>query len=670
MRIRVTTKDDLQRAIDRLPAGPAEVILAPGVHHLTRACVIRRGDLTIKGTPGKTVLDGGCRITGWKEIEYNGRKLFAAPVPSKALHDGTIRQFFVNGVRQTRARYPRRGELIPVPTVPNPEKKYFLPTAEFQVRRGDFPPHCGDPAEADVILYTRWINALLPVTAWDPKTRRLSFGRWSRFPADSDFARYAFENIPEEIAYPGEYAYLRSRNLLLWLPPAGVDPATAETVVPAAGALLVLDGGGENTAPGRLSELSVSGITLRYGGAWQPDDDAEYDLRDSRLKNWRNYLSRKYPGKLRPAGSAQAAIELPAIVMLRGVTRASLRNVTVEHGGWYALNVGPGCSDIDVAGCRFTDQGGGGVVISGASASGAPRRRTGRVRITQCEISHCGRLHLSAVGILIGHACGNLLEHNDIFDLYYSGISCGWSWGYGETVTRENRIGFNHIHDLGHEMLCDMGGIYLLGVQPGSRIYNNLIHDVRCRFYGGWALYADEGTSHTVWERNICFDCSREGFHQHYGRENIIRFNIFAFNEVAGFALTTGTERLNGYAFPGANYRINVNLFSNVILQSPGKLFYRTWRRPHVVTPEEFYADCNLFRGTPETFIEITSRKHSFAEWQAAGLDRNSRFVDPGFVAPEKRDFHLRPDSMLRRLNFPDPAETIEQAGRTGKWKK
>ena len=29
----------------------------------------------------------------------------------------------------------------------------------------------------------------------------------------------------------------------------------------------------------------------------------------------------------------------------------------------------------------------------------------------------------------------------------------------------------------------------------------------------------------------------------------------------------------------------------------------------------------------------------------------------------EKRDFRLKKDSPLRKVNFPDPAETIKQAG-------
>ena len=659
------------------------IYLAGGVHPVTAPIVLTEADswpLTIRNVPGETpVLDGGVRLADWRNQSWNGRTVWIARVPASALAFGPVRQLFVNGERRVRSRFPKGREVFaPAGTSRPLTGRLFTSCDRFRPAPSDWSNQWSDPQGIEAVLLQKWTDCRLPVESFDPVEQEVVFGRNTRFEIDPETTRYFWENIREQLTEPGEYYFDRNAGEVWYLPRPGETPETIEAVVPALGPFLIFSGRPEN--PVRF--LRVEGLTFRHGGAARAEVSTCYDFHTPGLESFLNgFISHAWVARSKAerkfGGSPQAAAQLPGLVSCFHAADLAIHGCRFENAGWSGVLLGVGCDLIRVERCAFRHLGGGGVVICGGSAQTLreqPELATRRALITDNHIGECGEVNLCSVGILIGHAAECVVEHNHIHDLYYSAISCGWSWGYAPNAAHDHRIGFNHLHDLGKGMLCDMGGVYLLGVQPGTRVYNNLIHDVNCRFYGGWGIYTDEGSSHVVVEENICYHCSRDGFHQHYGRENVLRYNISAFNGDSGLRISAGlTDRGGAWNLPGEHYRKNINFFGNVVVQS-GKTFFLTQAR-ETLSFDEFYSEANWFfdpapnpelpfaRNIPIWFEERhPAWQANFAEWQAEGHDRCSRWGDPGFVDLAGCDFHLSADSPLRGV-FPDPARTLDQAG-------
>ena len=106
-------------------------------------------------------------------------------------------------------------------------------------------------------------------------------------------------------------------------------------------------------------------------------------------------------------------------------------------------------------------------------------------------------------------------------------------WTPEPTPCRENTIHANHIHKV-LTILSDGGGIYSLGLQPGSSITGNLIHDVRVN--AGRAesngMFLDEGTRELLIENNLIYQIARSPlrFHKAY-HPNWVRKNVLVCSE-------------------------------------------------------------------------------------------------------------------------------------------
>jgi len=238
--------------------------------------------------------------------------------------------------------------------------------------------------------------------------------------------------------------------------------------------------------------------------------------------------------------------------------------------------------------------------------------------------------------VIIFQSGSNRVAHNHIHDLFYTAISVGWNWGYQETPCRDNIVEFNHLHDIGQGVLSDMGAIYTLGIQRGTVLRNNLIHDVNSFSYGGWGLYPDEGSTDIIMESNVVYRCKSASFHQHYGRENVVRNNIFAFGAEHQLMRTREEEHLS-FIFT-----------NNIVYFDSGTLLGSNWKNDKFKIDRNLYFDARL--GASAGALKFAGA--SFEEWRQRGHDAHSLIADPLFLAPRQFDFRLQANSPARQLGF------------------
>ncbi|MBC7288362.1 MAG: right-handed parallel beta-helix repeat-containing protein [Armatimonadetes bacterium] len=601
---------------------PVTVLIRGGVYYLPEPLVLTPMD---SGTPASPtvyeaypgempVLSGGRRLTGWRTTD---KGWWEVHIPEVERGEWDFCQLWVNGERRYRPRLPKDSYYFIAAEAPPTEENRGKGYDRFVFEDGQIRADWHNLGDVDVLVFHMWTMSRLRIKSVDEATRTVTFtGPTVGEVWYADFAkgrRFIVENVREALERPGEWYLDKTTGVLTYIPMPGEKPETANVVAPRLERLLQLVGDG--AAGLWVENVIFRGIVFEHC-------------------NW-------VEG---PKGYAFAQAEaiLPGAISATYARDCVFEDCAVRHVGAYAVEFGRGCKNCRLENCDLWDLGAGGVKIGEMGIRSDPNDVADHNVVRNCTIAHGGRLHPAGIGVWIGQSPDNLIEHNDIFDFYYSGMSIGWTWGYGPALAQRNVVQYNHIYQIGQRVLSDMGCIYTLGNHEGTVLRFNHMHDVDHYYYGGWGIYFDEGTTGILAEDNVVYRTNGGCFHQHYGRDNIVRNNIFAFDQSQQVARTRGEDHISfifernivywkdgvllGGNFSGTGYRFDYNVYWNAAGD------------------------------------EITFAGMSLDEWRKNGQDVHSIIADPLFVDPEKGDFRLKTDSPAFRIGF-EPID-ISTAGR------
>jgi hypothetical protein len=103
------------------------------------------------------------------------------------------------------------------------------------------------------------------------------------------------------------------------------------------------------------------------------------------------------------------------------------------------------------------------------------------------------------VAICAGYVSNINIEHNEICEVSYTGISLGWGWTQSVNCMYNNTVHANLIYHYAKHMY-DTAGIYTLGAQPKTFVTENVVHSIYSPGYAHdphhwFYLYTDEGSS-------------------------------------------------------------------------------------------------------------------------------------------------------------------------------
>ncbi|MCX5425907.1 RICIN domain-containing protein [Streptomyces sp. NBC_00078] len=496
------------RAVNTNMSDDIVVNLRGGTYPLTTPISFGTSD---SGTNGHTVvyqayngetpvITSGKAVTGWTAAAGGEYKASVGTL--------NFRQLYVNGVRATRARFPDIGTDFQLQGSDKTNK--LLKVLSSQVSNWD---HLN---QVEMMLETSWGESFLRLKSINSSndTANVSIQDHEAgilfqrpFPWLGDGSPLHFENAHEFLNEPGEFYVDTAAQTVYYKPRPGEDMSTATVQAPTLKTLVDIKG---TNLGSPVHDLRFSGITFTQTTWMEATDNGYLNAQGGNYNISADNSNNQYVD--RPPAGVQAA----------NADRLSFTGNTFTQMGATALDLHHGVHDSTVTGNLIHDISGNGIMIGKFSDPTVeyhtvynpptsppgedPREVVKNVTVKDNLITRTGEDYLGTAGINAGFVNSTTIDHNDISDTPWAGISLGWGWQSAANAEGNNSVSYNRIGNVMNR-LCDSAGIYHLSNDPGTVINGNYVHDaIRVPSACGNAVhgvYLDEGSDNMTLSNNV-----------------------------------------------------------------------------------------------------------------------------------------------------------------------
>ena len=466
---------------------------------------------------GKAVISGGLEISGnWKD-EGNG--VFSRKI------DGAenFRQLYVNKKQAVRSRFPEKSDDYQSEVLTG---KWLDDSKELALPK-DFEKYISKDNLSDVEIHIveAWTHSIAKVKSYRTDSENIIFS----LTADSEkkfFSKRSskiaepkvwIENTLSTLDSPNEWFYDKASETLYYYPENPEEINNLMFTIPQAEQLVKISDS-EN--------IRFNNISFAYSNWNEP--------------SYSGFLDGQATSYMKIADGVTTWQTPIAGIEISNSDGIEFMNCSIENIGSAAIKFDEYCDNILLYYNDIKNIAAGAIVAGSFSDSTEKKLHVPEnITITDNVIDGIGKSYLGGVGIMVGYAQNLIVDHNEVNDGSYTGISVGWGWG-AVTDMQNYQIRNNKVTNIIENHLYDGAGLYVLGTfqtTEKNRISGNYLEGG----HGYAGLYFDEKSNYFVAENNA-IDAGNMGFllmHDlNYGLEDITVENNF---------VTTHKKFINSY---------------------------------------------------------------------------------------------------------------------------